>query len=229
LYASGGVSGTGYQNGENWIITICPDVPGDAINLDFITFALSNQNTATPPANNADNFTIYDGNSTSAPTLGTYGGNGLQGLVVSCTSFNTSGCITIEFHSNSAGIGNFAANITCITPCTRPTAGLVAPIPIAPDTCFKLCVGESLTFNGSSSFAAPGFSIAEYTWNFDDGTIDSTSGAIASHTFMAEGEFMVDLFVLDNNDCAATNLVTVQVLVGTEPFFDGTTTDNLSW
>jgi gliding motility-associated-like protein len=42
---------------------------------------------------------------------------------------------------------------------------------------------------------------------------------------MAEGEFMVDLFVLDNNDCAATNLVTVQVLVGTEPFFDGTTTD----
>ncbi len=225
LYASGGVSGSGYQNGENWIITICPDIPGDAINLDFITFNLSNQNTATPPGNNADNFCIYDGNSTSASSLGCYGGTGLQGLVVSCTSFNTSGCITVEFHSNSAGIGNFAATITCITPCSRPTAVLSAPFPIAPDTCFKLCVGESLAFNGTPSFGAAGFTIAEYTWNFDDGTIDSTSGPIVSHTFNAEGEFMVDLFVLDNNGCAATNLVTVQVLVGTEPLFDGTSGD----
>lgn len=225
LYASGGVSGSGYLNGENWIITICPDIPGDAINLDFITFALSTQNTATPPANNADEFCIYDGNSTSAASLGCYGGNGLQGLVVSCTSQNTSGCITIEFHSNSAGIGNFAATITCITPCTRPTAVLNSPFPVAPDTCFKLCVGESLTFNGSGSFAAPGFNVAQYTWNFDDGVIDSTSGAIVSHTFTQEGEFLVDLFILDDNGCAATNMVTTQVLVGTTPLFDGTTTD----
>jgi gliding motility-associated-like protein len=225
LYASGGVSGTGYQNGENWIITICPDIPGDAVNLDFITFNLSNQNTATPPGNNADNFCIYDGNSTSATSLGCYGGTGLQGLVVSCTSFNTSGCITVEFHSNSAGTGNFAATITCTTPCTRPTAVLTAPIPVAPDTCFKLCVGESLTFNGSSSFAAPGFNVAQYEWNFDDGVIDTTTGPIITHAFNAEGEFLVDLFILDDNGCAATNQVTVQVLVGTEPLFDGTTTD----
>lgn len=225
LYPTGGSTGSGYTNGENWIITICPDVPGDAITLDFITFALSNQNTATPPANNADNFTVYDGDNVGAPTLGTYGGNGLQGLLVSCTSFNTSGCITIEFHSNSAGIGNFAANITCTTPCQRPIANLIAPIPVAPDTCFKICTGESLTFNGSNSTAAPGFSIVEYTWNFDDGVVDSTSGPIASHTFNDEGEFMVDLFLLDDNGCASTNRVTVQVLVGTEPDFDGTTTD----
>jgi gliding motility-associated-like protein len=225
LYASGGVSGTGYQNGENWIITICPDIPGDAVNLDFITFALSTQNTATPPSNNADVFCIYDGNSTSAASLGCYGGNGLQGLVVSCTSQNTSGCITIEFHANSAGIGNFAAQITCVTPCTRPTAVLDGPFPIAPDTCFKLCVGESLTFDGSSSFAAPGFNVAQYTWNFDDGTIDSLSGAVASHTFTQEGEFLVDLYILDDNGCAATNLVTTQVLVGTAPTFNGTSPD----
>lgn len=225
LYASGGVSGTGYQNGENWIITICPDVPGDAITLDFITFNLSNTNTAAPPGNNADNFTVYDGDNTGAPTLGTYGGTGLQGLLVSCTSFNTSGCITIEFHSNSAGIGNFSAVITCTTPCQRPVAILDAPIPISPDTCFKICVGESLTFDGSSSTAAPGFIIDQYTWDFADGTIDTLSGSVVSHTFTDEGEFLVDLFLLDDNGCASTNRVTVQVLVGTEPDFTGTTTD----
>jgi hypothetical protein len=203
LYASGGVSGTGYLNGENWIITICPDIPGDAINLDFITFNLSNQNTATPPANNADVFCIYDGNSTTSTSLGCYGGTGLQGLVVSCTSFNTSGCITIEFHSNSAGTGNFAATVTCTTPCTRPTAAISAPIPIAPDTCFKLCVGESLTFNGTPSFAAPGFNIAQYTWNFDDGT--TGSGPIVSHTFNDEGEFLVDPASSAASPAAATH------------------------
>ncbi|MFZ5553510.1 MAG: PKD domain-containing protein [Bacteroidota bacterium] len=225
LYPAGGVTGSGYTNGENWIVTICPDVPGDAINLDFITFALSTQNTAPPPGNNIDNFTIYDGNTTGAPTLGTYTGNGLQGLVVSCTNFNTSGCLTIEFHSNSAGTGNFAATISCVTPCQRPTAVLDSPIPAAPDTCFKICTGESMTFDGSSSFAAAGFNIAQYTWNFDDGTIDSTSGPVASHTFNQEGEFLVDLYILDDNGCAATNRVTVQVLVGTTPSFAGTTGD----
>jgi gliding motility-associated-like protein len=225
LYASGGVSGTGYQNGENWIITLCPDVPGDAITLDFITFNLNTTNTSTPPANNADNFTIYDGNSSSAPSLGTYTGNSLSGGIISASPSNTSGCLTVEFHSNNTGTGVFAAMVTCATPCQRPTAVLSSPIPVAPDTCFKLCVGESLNFNGSPSFAAPGFNIATYQWNFDDGVIDNTSGPIVSHTFTSEGEFMVDLFLFDNNGCASTNLVTVQVLVGTEPFFDGSTTD----
>ncbi len=225
LYASGGVSGSGYENGENWIITLCPDIPGDAITLDFITFNLNTTNTSTPPANNADNFTIYDGNTTSAPSLGTYTGNSLAGAIVSANPSNTSGCLTIEFHSNNSGTGVFASIVTCETPCQRPTAVLSSPIPVAPDTCFKLCVGESLNFNGSSSFAAPGFNIATYEWHFDDGVIDNTSGPIVSHTFTSEGEFMVDLFLFDDNGCASTNLVTVQVLVGTEPFFDGTTND----
>lgn len=219
LYASGGVSGVGYQNGENVTVIICPDTPGDVITLDFIVFNLSNQNTATPPANNADNFSVYDGNSTAAPSMGTYGGTQLQGLIVTCTSFNTSGCLTLVFNSNSAGTGNFAATITCSTPCQRPIAVLSAPTVDS----MGICQGDQVTFNGTPSFAAPGFNIVQYKWNFDDGTIDSTSGPIVTHTFNNAGEYRVDLFLLDDNGCAATNRVTVKVLVGTTPTFTGTT------
>lgn len=219
LYASGGVSGAGYSNGENVTVVVCPDVPGDVITLDFITFNLSTQNTATPPANNADNMTIYDGNTTAAPTLGTYGGTQLQGLIVTCTSFNTSGCLTVVFNSNSAGTGNFAASITCSTPCQRPVAVLAAPTVDS----IRICEGESINFDGTPSYAAPGFNITQYKWNFDDGVVDTTSGPVVSHTFTTEGEYLVDLFLTDDNGCAATNRVTVQVLVGTTPHFSGTT------
>lgn len=219
LFDAGGQPGTGYLNSTNITVVICPDTPGDAITLDFITFNLSTQNTAAPPGNNADNMTIYDGNSTAAPTLGTYGGNQLQGLLVSCTSFNTSGCLTVVFNSNSAGLGFYAASITCTTPCQRPTAVLSAPT----DYQLKICQGESVTFNGSPSFAAPGFVIQQYLWDFWDGTLDSTSGPIVSHVFNDEGEYLVDLYLFDNNGCASTNRVTVQVLVSTTPTFVGTT------
>jgi gliding motility-associated-like protein len=221
LYASGGVSGIGYQNNENVTVILCPDVPGDVVTLDFITFNLSTQSTVPAPGNNADNFTVYDGNSTSEPTLGTYGGTQLQGLIVTCTSLNTSGCLTIVFNSNSAGTGNFAATITCSTPCQRPTAVLSTP---TTDT-LKICEGETVNFNGTPSFAAAGFNIDQYKWNFGDGTIDTTTGPVISHTYNTAGGYRADLYLRDDNGCASTNRVTKLILVGTVPSFTGTTPD----
>ena len=42
LFDSGGQGGTGYQNNENYTVTICPDNPNDVITLDFQSFNLSN-------------------------------------------------------------------------------------------------------------------------------------------------------------------------------------------
>lgn len=72
-----------------------------------------------------------------------------------------------------------------------------------------------------------GFTIVKYLWNFGDGTIDSTSGPVVSHTFTTIGEHLVDLFIFDDNNCAASNLVTVPVWVGTTPTFTGTTTSQV--
>ncbi len=216
FFDTGGQGGGGYQNNESYTYTICPDVPGDVIFLDFITFNLDQ----TGP-NPIDQMTIYDGDNTSAGTLGTYTGTSLNGLTVTASPLNTTGCLTIVFTSNGAGTGNWAANITCDTPCDRPIANATMGFAIPA----KICQGETISFDGSSSTAAPGFNISQYLWDFADGTVDSTSGANVNHTFPDEGEYIVELYLVDDNGCASTNRVSLQVLVGTEPDFIGTSPD----
>ena len=216
LFDSGGTGGAGYSNNESYTVTICPDNANDVITLDFINFALDNTNTATAPANNIDNIIIYDGDNTGATTLGTYTSNQLQGTIVTCTSLNTTGCITLVFNSNDAGTGVFAASITCATPCQRPFAQAISN----PDTIAKICIGESVSFDGSSSFAQTGFNIVDYHWDFDDGTIDSLSGATTSYTFNDPGVFNVQLRVIDDNGCINSNLTDLSIWVAPPPVFN---------
>jgi len=216
LFDSGGTGGAGYSNSESFTVTICPDNANDVITLDFLNFALDNTNTATPPANNIDNIVIYDGDNTGATSLGTYTGNQLQGTIVTCTSLNTSGCLTLVFTSNDQGTGVFAATITCSTPCQRPFAQAVS----SPDTIAKICIGETVDFDGSSSYAQGGFNITDYHWDFDDGTIDSLSGATTSYTFNDPGVFVVQLHVIDDNGCINSNLTDLSVWVAPYPVFN---------
>ncbi|MBS1581637.1 MAG: gliding motility-associated C-terminal domain-containing protein [Bacteroidetes bacterium] len=213
LLDSGGQGGGGYSNNENITATICPDVPGDAISLNFITFNLSTQG-----PNPIDRLAIFDGPSTASPSLGFYTGTELQGLVATATAFNTSGCLTVQFTSNANGTGIFAASISCFTPCEPPTAVATMSEPVPA----RICVGETVYFDGSLSHAAAGFNIAQYKWDFDDGSMDSTSGPLTSHTFAAAGEYLVQLYLTDDNDCHSINVVDLQVLVSTTPSFAGT-------
>jgi gliding motility-associated-like protein len=215
LFDTGGQGGTGYGNSESFTITICPDNPTDIITLDFLNFSLDNTNTANP-GNNVDNMTIYDGDNIGAATLGTYTNGQLQGTIVTCTSLNTTGCLTVVFNSNDVGTGVFAATITCSTPCQRPVAMATS----SPDTIAKICKGESVSFDGSSSFAQGTFNIMDYHWDFDDGTIDSTSGVITNYTFNDEGAYVVQLYVIDDNGCINSNLISLNVWVAPDPKFN---------
>ncbi len=132
LEDTGGPSGE-YGNNENHTVTICPDIPGDAISLNWVFFALSQQ-----LPNPLDRIRIWDGDNTSATFMGEYTGTALQGLVSSATIYNISGCLTVQFISNAGGTGNFAAGITCYTPCERPTAVATMTEP----TPALVCVGE---------------------------------------------------------------------------------------
>ncbi|MEO5585681.1 MAG: CUB domain-containing protein, partial [Flavobacteriales bacterium] len=136
---SGGEGASGYGNNENYTYTICPDAPGGAISLSFVTFNLSIAGVAP-----IDGMSIYDGNSITAPLLGTWTGTSLQGQVVSASSGNSTGCLTVVFRSNNTGTGVFAATITCYQPCSRPTAA-------ATHSSLKICPGEAVTFNSSAS------------------------------------------------------------------------------
>ena len=210
LEDSGGPNGQ-YGNGENFTVVICPDNPGDGISLNWLVANLSN----TGP-NPVDRLRVWDGDNTGATFLGEYTGTGLQGLVVSATTFNATGCLTVQFISNANGTGDFAASITCFTPCDRPVA--VASMSEALPA--MVCVGEEVSFDGSASYAAGTFEIVSYEWVFDDGNTASTP--TTTHSFSEPGEYIVQLNLIDDNDCVNSNVVDLQVLVSTTPSFLGT-------
>lgn len=212
LEDTGGPSGE-YGNNETHTVTICPSVAGDAISLNWVVFALSTQGT-----NPKDRIRLWDGDNTSATFLGEYYGTDLQGLITSTTNLNTTGCITVQFTSNAIGTGNFAAGITCFTPCERPTAVATMSQPIPYPA--LVCVGEPIFFDGTGSYAAQNFNLTNYTWNFDDG--DSATTDTATHSFSAPGEYIVQLNLMDDNGCVNSNVVDLQILVSTTPSFAGT-------
>ncbi len=220
---SGGQGGTGYSNGENTTITICPGTVGNIISVVFNLFQLSTtDDNPLPNITNVDYMDVYDGNSTAAPTLGTYTGTQLQGVVISATPFNTTGCITLRFRSNTIGTGMFTASATCTTPCATPTAhGVIVGGETADST--RVCVGEVVNFANNLSTAATGFTLANYYWDFMDGT--SATGQTVSHAYDTPGYYLVQLFVTDNNGCGNTNLIDLQVYVATKPSFVGLVND----
>lgn len=223
---SGDQGGTGYSNNESYEITICPDTistndPSLYITVTFNFFQLDGTNTGTQQNPNVDFMAVYDGTSSAAPTLGTYTTNGLQGVSIAATNLNPTGCLTFVFYSNSTGTGQFTASATCTQPCVPPTAdGFI----VGGDTndSIRVCVGDPVSFDASASFAAPGFNIAEYEWNFMDGTIDNTSGSNATHAFNAPGQYQVQLVLTDDNTdnvCNNLNVVPLKVYVSNYPTF----------
>ncbi len=211
FFDSGGPGASGYDNNENLTAVICPDIGGESIFLQWVSATLS-----TAGAAPQDRIRIYDGNSTAAPLIGEYTGIQLQGQNIGASTTNPTGCLTVQFTSNAAGTGVFAANITCYAPCERPTA--VATMSEANPA--LVCIGDVIQFDGSGSFAAPGFAIDQYIWDFADGT--SANGPTVSHAFNEPGEYVVQLNLIDDNDCVNSNTVDLQVLVSTIPTFQGT-------
>lgn len=214
LQDTGGEPGGGYQNNESFTTTICADTPGQSISLDFGATPFNLSTAGTSPL---DQLSIYDGDNTSAPLIGTWTGSSSPGIITASFG-NTTGCLTVSFTSNETGTGRFAAFISCTVPCEPPTAvatfGSAVPL--------LACQGEVINFDGSGSTAAQGFGIDEYKWDFDDGAVDSLTGSIVSHAFAEPGEYVVQLYLTDGNNCASTNLVDLQVLVSTTPSFAAT-------
>lgn len=222
---SGGQGGPGYSNNENITITICPDTPGDIISLDFGLFNLNTQDDIPGNPVTNDNLSVYDGTSTAANTLGTYSGTSLQGSIFVATAFNPTGCLTIQFISNSQYTGAFAASASCSTPCAPPQAAAMILGGITSDS-IQVCVGEEVFFQDAGSFAQPGFSLANYEWDFLDGI--TGNGTSVSHIYDTPGYYRVQLFVTDDNPdnlCQNTNLVDLEVFVGTIPTFEGFPSD----
>lgn len=88
LYTDSGGAENDYSANENYTSTILPEVPGEAINLEFTEFNVEA---------NYDFLYIYDGPSIDDPLIGEYtGGNAPQSIVAT----NLSGALTLRFVSD---------------------------------------------------------------------------------------------------------------------------------
>ncbi len=211
LYDSGGLGG-GYGNNESFTTVICPDQAGGRVQLAFAEFDLSTEGIP------SDSLTIYDGNSTSSLRIGSYSAQLLLNLVVVTSLQNPSGCLTLVFTSNADGTGNFAASISCVLPCSAPSAAFST----AQGDTLQICQGDEVVFDGSGSTAAPGDSVISWTWSMGNTLPWTSNTAVDTVTFASSGVFILRLQVTDTSGCVSTNISEVLVLVSGAPLFTGT-------
>jgi len=212
----------------NNTITFCPDVPGDAVQINFLGFDL--QTNANP--NNNDALYAYDGDNTGSNLVGVGTGNSFVGVSITASIDNPTGCVTFQFVCNNNATGGdigWAATISCVTPCSYPVSGLelVSPEPFPNNQegsiSIGLCPDDVITFSAESAFGTDGFALQSLVWNWGDGDVEITEvsdGLIVPHSYAEPGEYIVTLTVVDENECNSTNLQPHQVLVSTLPIFN---------
>lgn len=224
-----GADGDGGPYTDNdYILTLCPDVPGTAVSVNFLGFDV--QTNANP--NNNDVLYVFDGETTGAPMVGAGSGNLFEDMTITASINNPTGCLTFQFVCNNGASGGdigWAADISCVTPCTYPASAfeMVDPEPfdnINPSV--GVCPFQDVSFDGSAS-SADGVPLADWIWNWGDGIVETTTSPLASHNYEEPGEYLVTLVVEDENQCNSVNLEPYQVLVSTIPIFNATFTSPL--
>lgn len=132
---SGVTIGTAAENYPNCgcmtTVTVCHDVPGTAVELDFTQFGVNAY---------FDYVVVYDGATTTSPVLYDNGSSGSPQYNDVCTgpglvtATNTSGCLTVEFYSSTVvEDAGFIANINA-GPVSDVDAGLTITNPGTPTT-----------------------------------------------------------------------------------------------
>src|SRR6218665_3517991 len=213
FYDSGG-SGSNYGDNQDRTYTICPDVAGNKVRVNFTSFATEDS---------YDFLFVYDGPNTSSPSLGVYTGTTGPGIV-QATPGNASGCVTFRFTSDQATIfgipyattdAGWVGAISCITPCQTITANWVSSNE-APegDGIIRICQGQSVNFIGSGTFSTSGAS-ATYTWSMGNGA--TVNGTNINYTYPAPGSYLVNLSIVDPAGCTNANAFNRNVQVSTTP------------
>jgi PKD repeat protein len=110
--------------------------------------------------------------------------------------------------------GTYAVTLT-VTDSNNATSSITQNVtvaaPLPPAASFTASTsGLTVAVNGSGS-TDPDGTIAQYAWNFGDGS--TGTGATTSHTYTSAGTYTVSLTVTDN--LGATNTTTQQVTVAT--------------
>ncbi len=200
-FTDSGGTASGYPGNEDFTITLCSDIPGLGLELDFVSF-----NLGPDLPTNDDVMTIYDGPDTASPLIGVFRGAVSPGFV---EATGASGCLTIRFQSDIAIFGSgWEANISC---CQLVNAVFDGSTPADVGGVIVADPLDVITFNGSGVFGIDGTG-ATYLWNFGDGTTDT--GTTVNHAYTANGIYNVSLIVTDAAGCSSSNNIGVQCIIG---------------
>ncbi len=211
-----GLQASDYSPNSNDTTVVCPDpaIPLDQIStLSFNVFDLGF----------GDQLSIFNGNSVNAPLMGTFQGTDI--VTQSFYSTDVSGCLTVVFISDAdASVGNFSAEITCGIPCANPQVNITLNQPDFQPT--RICQGEAVVFDASGTQFFNGATYVSHEWQFGDGTIDTSSWPVVSHSFADQGGYVVELLVTDANGCTNSVLPDILVFASTTPNIDLATSES---
>ena len=206
FFDSGGLSGAGYSENENLSHTLCSMGGGQSIKINFTAFNVDPK----------DTLYIFDGATNTAPLLGKFTNDDLLGLTIGGSNANATGCLTFHFTSDNSNNGFWEGLISCGNKCIFPTAIITGGTDIV-----RLCPGESIALNASSSTAGAG-SIAKYEWFSKKDTVVGTN---YNSNFPNPNGLQVELRVTNSAGCSNIKKEEVLVLVSTPPVFTGTSGD----
>ncbi len=168
FFDTGGENGN-YSSNENITTTILPR-DAEIVAINFESFDLENS---------FDFLTIYDGNDTNAPLIGSYTGNNSPGYIVSKKGQG----ITFVFTSDGSVIGSgWAATVNCITiTCSEPS-----------DLTYTNLSGGSIdlswTANGSESQWEIEYGIKDFIKGTGNKLL-TTTNPVTINTLTAETEY----------------------------------------
>ena len=222
-------NGGNYGPNENNAITVCPGAGynGVVISVDLVEEIWD--------VDGSDLVTIFDGNNTSAPVLGSYNSvSDNQGFTTQTTQSNTSGCMTIQFVSDDAGEGaGFTLELDCQLVFQQFTAAIVSNPPALPTSTdyVDICPGETVEFYAACSFPNSGNSYLQnpencnFLWEFGQGSSVQGIGLdTVSFQYTDIAGFNVYLTVTDI--LGFPIFTTSRVRVSTTPIFAGTYTES---
>ena len=193
FYDDGGPNGN-YHDRKEYTMTFMPATTGGILEAIFEEFTLES---------NYDFLYIYDGTSTSAPSLGTFTGNNCPGTV---TATNDEGALTFRF-SSDYGVNEpgWKATVHCV--------GTYAPIELEisadPEAVEE---GEPCQLN---VVATGGTGVYTYLWEpadaINEGTIDDPTSANPIVRPMGTPESTYKVTVTDSEGNTASDDITIQV------------------
>ncbi|TQD33971.1 PKD domain-containing protein, partial [Haloflavibacter putidus] len=176
------------------IVTICSDDVNSDVQVDFTDFILISGFT----------LTIYDGDSTASPVIGSYSNQNSPGTVFP-SGMNNSGCLTFEYTSDgSAFPGNafgWEAEISCKEPCQEITPSIVSVLPSEYDAgtdTYTISFNQSILFQGAGNFEVDSDG-ATYQWDFGNG--DTATGQNVNYSYGETGTFTITLTIIDAFGC----------------------------